>query len=51
LRSKMLSLILLIMIFRKPFVYLVYDEYNNYDEADFQKTSEISFHRENDSFQ
>jgi hypothetical protein len=29
----------------------LYDEYNNYDEVDFQKISEISFHPEKDSFQ
>jgi hypothetical protein len=28
----------------------VYDEYNDYDEVDFQKTSAISFHLDKDSF-
>jgi hypothetical protein len=36
---------------QEAFCLPVYDEYNNYDEVDFQKTSEISFHPENDSFQ
>jgi hypothetical protein len=36
---------------QEAFCLPIYDEYNNYDETDFQKTSEISFHSENDSFQ
>jgi hypothetical protein len=36
---------------QEAFCLPVYDEYNNYDEVDFQKISEISFHPEKDSFQ
>jgi hypothetical protein len=36
---------------QEDFCLPVYDEYNNYDEDDFQKTLEIYFHPKNDSFQ
>jgi hypothetical protein len=36
---------------QEAFCLPIYDEYDNYDEDDFQKTSEISFHLENDYFQ
>ena len=35
---------------QEAFCLHVYDEYNNYDEVDFQKTSEISFHLEKGIF-
>jgi hypothetical protein len=36
---------------QESFCLPIYDEYDNYDEDDFQKTSEISFHLEIKSFQ